>query len=833
MKDHVPLDLRKHCNARRSDVGLRPGVLVGRQSFYGLDFQIGGSKTGAEDPIVVAVGGRFPSEVRIPVGRKFRHLVFAHMAPRSDFDCGDPMGCDVGEYTFRFAGGSEIREDLRERWQIGGAPFLAKYDQEPRIWTDEQNDRYRGLWDNAGVRLVEVRGATTQGYHLWPWRNPRPDERIESVTLRCHSRPFFVAAITGSTLGETPFQHGPRQPVWIQLPKASDADKPFDLRVEVDRGTATYPQSLPRASARDFLTDPFKGWGEEFNDRNSPAYVEIAASPSATIRILGGETLLGSFRWEKLLARKQLKVSPRLDVALRSRPLHWVRTRILDAATRKPVPCRIHFRTPEGIPYAPHGHHTHVNRNLNTWNYNVGGDVRLGQITYAYTDGECEGWLPRGEIIVDVARGFEYEPLRRRVTIRPGQRTLDLVMRRWTDMRKRGWHSGEGHVHFMSTRACHFEGRAEDLSVVDLMQAQLGHQYESIEEFTGKPDVSDDGRSIVYVSSENRQYRLGHINLLGIRRNIPPWSSDGPGEAELGGTLEDTMCHWADACHAQGGLVVLPHFPYPNGEPAIVLATGRADAIEMLQHSTYNHAEYYRYLNYGLRVPLTGGTDKMSNQVPCGTYRTYACLGRKPLTYRNWCDAIKGGNTFVSGGPMIEFSVNGRPSGAMIALSSGGGVVTLRAKAESIFPIHTLQILRNGKVIASKDSTRGARRFEISMRLRVEEDSWFAARCGGPGYTDFTKHHDVWRREVMAHASPAYVSCGNPYAKFDEEVARAIESYAEVGLKYVRETAQHPKDTVHHHGKGDHLAYLERPFREALRAVASRRALWRTKHRAG
>ena len=92
---------------------------------------------------------------------------------------------------------------------------------------------------------------------------------------------------------------------------------------------------------------------------------------------------------------------------------------MLDDETGKPIPCRIHFRSPQGVPYAPHGHHAHVNSNLGTWHLDVGGDVRLGQITYAYIDGRCQGWLPRGEVLVDVARGYEYEPLRRPVRIEP------------------------------------------------------------------------------------------------------------------------------------------------------------------------------------------------------------------------------------------------------------------------------------------------------------------------------------------------------------------------------------------------------------------------------
>ena len=34
----------------------------------------------------------------------------------------------------------------------------------------------------------------------------------------------------------------------------------------------------------------------------------------------------------------------------------------------------------------------------------------------------------------------------------------------------------------------------------------------------------------------------------------------------------------------------------------------------------------YQYLNYGYRLPLVGGTDKMSGDVPVGLYRTYARL---------------------------------------------------------------------------------------------------------------------------------------------------------------------------------------------------------------
>jgi hypothetical protein len=84
-----------------------------------------------------------------------------------------------------------------------------------------------------------------------------------------------------------------------------------------------------------------------------------------------------------------------------------VHVNVVDDATGRPVPCRVHFRSAEGIPYQPHGHHTHVTQNLDSWHYDVGGDVRLGQRSYACIDGTCQGWLPRGDVVVDVARGFD------------------------------------------------------------------------------------------------------------------------------------------------------------------------------------------------------------------------------------------------------------------------------------------------------------------------------------------------------------------------------------------------------------------------------------------
>jgi hypothetical protein len=62
----------------------------------------------------------------------------------------------------------------------------------------------------------------------------------------------------------------------------------------------------------------------------------------------------------------------------------------------------------------------------------------------------------------------------------------------------------------------------------------------------------------------------------------------------------------------------------------------------MLAQSGDAMLEYYRYLNSGYRLPLVGGTDKMSSAVPVGLYRTYARLDEE-FSYEAWCRAVRSG----------------------------------------------------------------------------------------------------------------------------------------------------------------------------------------------
>jgi len=828
MGEYVPLDLGRWCNVGPEWVGEGLEFPRGLQTLRGLPFQIGPAS--GEGPCFLGFGpGGYTAPVEIPLGRAFRWLIVAHRLLESHLLQGEMVGRQIACYRFRDARGGEVEVPIRERFEISVVPPV--WGQQPFLAVPDRHDslapRYEGRWEQIGLRQTEAFQASPRWFVLWAWRNPCPEREVISLRIEPQERRFLVAAITLSDLEEDPFGREPRQPLKITLLSPERAERPFNLSVEVDRGVATYPYPLPAGTPQEFLEDAFRGWGQPYQGRSSPAYVEVAAQPSATVRLRQGEEELVRVSWGELLERKVVETeTARLEVVNRGK--NWVHVTVLDEATGRPVPCRIHFRSPEGIPYQPYGHHDHLLSDMGTWHVDIGGDVRLGHVTYAYIDGTCQGWLPRGEVIVDVARGYEYEPLRTMVNIQPGQRELTLTLRRWANMNEERWFSGDTHVHFLSTLGAHLEAQGEGLNIVNLLQSQWGHLFTSTEEFLGRPVASPDGRTIVYTNQENRQHILGHLILLGLKRPVMPWCSDGPSEAELGGTLETTLCHWADACHAQGGTVIIPHFPNPNGEPAALIATGRADAVEMLVHNMYQHLEYYRYLNGGYRLPLVGGTDKMTADVPVGLYRTYVYIPpEEEFTYENWCKNLRLGRTFLSGGPLLRFRVEGALIGDTLHLPGNGGTVEVEAEAESVLPIHRLEVVQEGRVVASVEEPQGTRRLHLRTALRVDHHTWLAARVGGPGYSEPLRHHDGWRRGLMAHTSPIYLAVGGEWWMFSEETAQYMMTLLQGGLEYIRQRSrQHPPGTVaHHHGEEDHLAYLDRPFHEAIRALRERGGL--------
>jgi len=222
-------------------------------------------------------------------------------------------------------------------------------------------------------------------------------------------------------------------------------------------------------------------------------------------------------------------------------------------------------------------------------------------------------------------------------------------------------------------------------------------------------------------------------------------------------------------------VVIIPHFPIPYCEVVADLILEKVDGVEIRTFGPhlddFQMQEWYRFLNCGYRVAAVGGTDKMWAGMPVGGVRTYADLRGEEFTFQNWARAIRAGRTFTTSGPVIGLTVEGKTLGEEIRLPGGGGTLGVEAWAQSVLPFHALQVVVNGRVVASETSeagacpelaegacpelAEGARRLTLKVNLRLEGSSWVAARC--------VSRYKVWHGwpiPIAAHTSPVYVAVG-------------------------------------------------------------------------
>ena len=257
----------------------------------------------------------------------------------------------------------------------------------------------------------------------------------------------------------------------------------------------------------------------------------------------------------------------------------WLHAKVLDAKTGRHTPVRVAFRSREGRYIPPYGHRTEIN---DAWFQDYGADVKLMDTSFAYVDGTFQVELPVGEVYVEMTKGFEYAPVRKKLRIQPGQRELNLEISRSADHRARGWVTADTHVHFISPSTAILEGQAEGLNLISLLAAQWGDLFTNVGDISHGPLVSRDGETMVQVSSENRQHLLGHLGLVGgVGAPVFPMSASGPEESYLGGPLWTSLADWADEQRKRQGLVVAVHFPYPTAELAADIALGKIDAVEL------------------------------------------------------------------------------------------------------------------------------------------------------------------------------------------------------------------------------------------------------------
>lgn len=438
--------------------------------------------------------------------------------------------------------------------------------------------------------------------------------------------------------------------------------------------------------------------------------------------------------------------------------LHTVHVRVNDDATGQPTPVRVRFTDADGKYYAPFGRLTEF---ATSWGEDVGGNVKLGKRAFAYTDGSFEIAVPPGQLTVEIHKGPEYRPIREEMAVPIGKMALRFSVERWIDMRSERWYSGDIRAHFLSPHAALLEGAAEDLGVVNLLAqvrpARQRHHASvaNIMAFSGQKPALEMPGHLVAVNTLNRHPQLGSLALLNCHRIVYPLTFGGD-EA----TDDWSLADWCDQCHRKQGLVVWARthheaVEFIYGEPLADLILGKIDAfeIEYYEDTVFDVlTDWYRLLDCGFRVPLAGGSGKDTNEVPLGGMRTYARLAAdEAFSYHSWIEAVRAGRTFVSNGPLLNFSVNDADPGAV--LEPERAVLHIRATARSWLGIDQLEVLANGVVIASAPASGTPATATIDLEWLPTSSCWLAARCQGAQRLPQRPASQC----VFAHSSPVYV----------------------------------------------------------------------------
>lgn len=785
------------------------GELTGQQSFCGIPFALG--QPGEKNVILLdkqkVVVDLDPA---LTNNADATYIIFLHAVEDrvtnywpglADFSVdGNELGDLVADYTLEYADGVVETTPIVRRFAIqqsriawGASAFAAVPALKPGVFatlTEEKIAGYPPSNDYGRGETRHVAGRERSADKLWLYAlpNPHPGKALRRIICTPQKERAVIYGITLTTVTEHPLRAGVRRKARLVLPPGVKLNKLGEAEgLQIDLGVViTARAALDYDHTRWLSAEPVV----QPNKSEQAVIIEYSAHPQAKLYVPTGADTQQIYD----LADLSNNTAPELvEVAPAHRP---VTVRVVEAATGQPVPVRIHFHGAHGEYLPPRGNHRKVNPYWFEDNY---GEFVNQHNQYAYILGECIVDLPLGDVYVEITKGYECKPVRTRFTVTPETETMTFPLEKVLHWRERGWVTADTHVHFLSPTTALLEGQAEGVHVVNLLASQWGEMFSNVTDFDGRTtlgakDFGGDGEFLVRVGTENRMQTLGHISLLGYSgQMIHPLCTGGPSESAIGDPQEVTMAEWAQRCIDQGGLVVMPHAPNPQLERAADIVLDLVHAIELMtfnplnannvQVNPYGIADWYRYLNLGYQVPLSGGSDKMAASSLLGGIRTYTQLGDLAFSYEHWMAAMKRGNTFVTVGPLVELLVDGVAPGGKISLPATGGTVTVSWKVESVsLPIDAVEVVVGGFAVDQRTFDK-ALSGSGSVAVPVTTSTWVALRVRGS--------YKGKAGEIAAHTSAVQLLVeGKPL--FSPKDAVAVLEQIEGAIAYVDTIAPRP-----------------------------------------
>jgi hypothetical protein len=373
-------------------------------------------------------------------------------------------------------------------------------------------------------------------------------------------------------------------------------------------------------------------------------------------------------------------------------------------------------------------------------------------------------WCARGPVAIDakpgdwevlIRRGIEYVPVAEKLPVAAGKTAQATVpLERWVDMRRLGWWSGDDHVHAQLLSDSEAQtiltwAKAEDTSVINVVKmGDINRTWFEQRGWGKKYRVSENDYALIPGQECPRTHQeLGHTLALNLAHHM----------------VRDTSRYFLydyqfDGTREQGGLVGYAHVNSGmfsvHRDMSVNVPRNKVDFVELLQFGKTDPGLYYEFLNLGMRLTASAGSD-----VPwggsIGEARVYAYTGKTSnLAIDDWYEAVRRGRTFVTNGPMLDLKVEDALPGDTLHATKGQQL-RVRARAwghARVGAPQRLEIVQFGKVIESTAAEKppaGTGRdavgeLKLDFLLDAADGFWLAARVAG-------------FHETHAHTTPVWV----------------------------------------------------------------------------
>jgi len=368
--------------------------------------------------------------------------------------------------------------------------------------------------------------------------------------------------------------------------------------------------------------------------------------------------------------------------------------------------------------------------------------------------------LTPGTYRIAVDHGPEYIPVvEDLVVLGPDAMTRDLELSRWIHMSAEGWFSGDMHVHHPTLDPEHRDfvlqyARASDVHMISTLEMGFPD-----DEGTWFPNAGygapyrfclDD--TCLSPGQEDPRGNFGHVDGLNLEAMVRDLDQYDFYDLVFDGIHEQPGA-LAGFAHFSSGGDNLRGFPWYVTFEAL-------DFVELLQFRLMHTQRYHDYLNLGFRLTAAAGSD-IPWASTMGEVRTYVYTG-PTFTTDAWYAGLAAGNTFVTNGPMLSFSVDGEMPGSEVS-KNAGETVNLSASVMShpgIGVPQWLAVYSNEGVIGWVANEGLENELTLAFPWTVEESRWFAVGTSCDNGAE-------------AHTTPVYVVVdGRP--TFSRELGPAL-----------------------------------------------------------